>query len=105
MSTKLRLHAILSLLILASVAFFTSDAARAADPSPADSTAGPSAPSNVEAPDSSTAPSDGSGLFLPKPIPLCRTGMCGTDSQCEDWFGPGSTCDLGAGQTCGFCAV
>ncbi len=105
MSTKLRLHAILTLMILASVVFFASDDARAAGPSHADSTACPSARSNVEAPDSSTAPNDGSGLFLPQPLPLCKSGMCSSDSQCEDWFGPGSTCELGSGHTCGYCVV
>ncbi len=46
------------------------------------------------------APED---LFLPEPTFVCKGGMCSDNEQCELWHGPGSTCEIGAGQSCGVC--
>ena len=42
-------------------------------------------------------------LFMPEPVYVCLSGWCSLDSQCERWFGPGSTCHKQKGATCGQC--
>ena len=42
-------------------------------------------------------------LSTPKPIPMCKSGWCSSNEQCEQWYGPGSTCSVGSGQSCGHC--
>ncbi len=76
----------------------TNYSVRAADVPQPDSPA-----ASVEAPAAPQTPTDGSGLFLEKPISLCKGGMCSDDDQCKLWFGHGWTCDVGPGQGCGFC--
>jgi hypothetical protein len=42
-------------------------------------------------------------LITPEPIFVCKTGWCSSNEQCEIWLGPGATCNLEGGQSCGQC--
>jgi hypothetical protein len=70
---------------------------QAAAPAGAD-VARPSAP--AEDPGTDLVPLD---LQPPEPVLMCKAGWCSSDEQCEDWFGPGSTCYRPGGASCGQC--
>jgi hypothetical protein len=42
-------------------------------------------------------------VFNPEPIYVCFAGWCSNDAQCEEWVGPGSTCNRSQGAGCGLC--
>ena len=42
-------------------------------------------------------------VFTPKPNFVCLSGWCSSNTQCEQWFGPGSVCVKQKGATCGHC--
>ncbi len=42
-------------------------------------------------------------VFNPQPNFVCLTGWCSSNSQCEQWFGPGWICQKQQGATCGHC--
>jgi hypothetical protein len=98
MHAKLTFRTALIPALFATVALFGSQVARAADlplpDAPAISSQAPAAPE---------VPADGSGLFMPEPIPQCKAGWCSSTSQCQDWFGPDWVCQLGPGASCGIC--
>ena len=98
MPAKLTCRSALILALFAMVALFGSPVARAAD------LPLPDAPAiSSQAPPAPEVPADGSGLFIPEPISLCKTNMCSSTAQCQDWFGPDWVCVLGPGQSCGLC--
>ena len=98
MINKLTLRTALVLTLFALFAWVGGPAAHAAD------SALPDAPAiSSEEPASPDVPADGFDLFQPKPVPLCWTGWCGSDEQCQSWFGPDWYCSLGSGASCGIC--
>lgn len=100
MITKLSLRTVLVLTLFALFAWVGGPAAHAAD------SALPDAPAiSSEEPASPDVPADGFDLFQPKPTPLCKAGWCSSNEQCEIWFGPGWVCEIGAGQSCGWCVA
>jgi len=44
-------------------------------------------------------------LLAPEPLPMCKAGWCSSNEQCEEWYGPGTICSIGSGQTCGHCEL
>ena len=46
-----------------------------------------------------------SDLFNPEPTYVCYTGWCSSDTQCVQWFGPGSRCIRKTGASCGQCSA
>lgn len=83
-------------------------AAQAMPEDDATAEAPPATPLDQPAPDPAPEPAPGDdppalGLDLPEPNNQCYAGWCSADWQCEKWYGPGSTCRLAPGATCGHC--
>ncbi|HEV7668498.1 MAG TPA: hypothetical protein VGS22_08250 [Thermoanaerobaculia bacterium] len=98
MHAKLIFRSALILALFAVVAFCGNSVARATD------LPLPDAPAiSSQAPTQPDVPADGSGLFMPEPIPQCKAGWCSSTAQCQAWFGPDWVCQLGPGATCGMC--
>lgn len=55
------------------------------------------------APDTGSQAAPAEDLFVPEPTYVCFTGWCSNDTQCVQWFGPGSKCIKKNGASCGQC--
>ncbi|HEV2852176.1 MAG TPA: hypothetical protein VHC97_05160 [Thermoanaerobaculia bacterium] len=55
--------------------------------------------------DTETQVAPSADLFVPEPTYVCFTGWCSSDTQCVEWFGPGSRCIKKSGAACGQCSA